>query len=177
MKYAIIFLVSLFITSCGVNKDIRRLQRGSKKLEKLVTKFPELKKDTIIRDTVLQWINIITKPDTTIDTVTVREFILVNDTVYPKLINHSSEGFKLSLNYLSPNKYDLRIIERPDTIRELIEVPVEVEVETIQPAKLIEKKLTGWQKFRIRVGELMMVLVLLFLGYVVIRVINKLKII
>ena len=65
-------LTLILLTSCKLTKEERRLNRGTKKLERLVTKFPELK-----RTDTLYIAHEVIVPRTQIDTITT----LTTDTV------------------------------------------------------------------------------------------------
>jgi len=57
-KYILILIAGLFLTSCNpfMTKDLRRKNRANRKLERLISKYPELKaKDTLVvkLDTVI----------------------------------------------------------------------------------------------------------------------------
>ena len=57
-KYILILIAGLFLTSCNpfMNKDLRRKNRANRKLERLISKYPQLKaKDTLVvkLDTVI----------------------------------------------------------------------------------------------------------------------------
>ena len=57
-KYILILIAGLFLTSCNpfMTKDLRRKNRANRKLERLISKYPQLKaKDTLVvkLDTVI----------------------------------------------------------------------------------------------------------------------------
>lgn len=69
-----ILLALLIFTGCNLTKEERRLNRGTKKLERLVTKFPELKRtDTLLidREVIVPRTHIDTIARLTTDTVTI----------------------------------------------------------------------------------------------------------
>ena len=39
-----LILIIVFLSSCKLTKEQRRLQRGSRKIERIVDRFPELKR-------------------------------------------------------------------------------------------------------------------------------------
>ena len=88
MKYILVILSLLFLTSCNpfMNKDLRRKNRGNRKLERLIKRFPNLEKgDTLIAsfDTI-----IITEP-TKVDTFFSMDFDtleIIKDKFHLKLI-------------------------------------------------------------------------------------------
>ena len=94
MKYILIILSLLFLTSCNpfISKDLRRKNRANRKLEKLVRKFPELKvKDTLI-----------TNFDTT---------IIIEPTKIDTLVSFNFDTLEVI-----KDKFHLKLIKTTDTL-------------------------------------------------------------
>ena len=172
MKYISIILI-LLLASCSLPKDLRHLKRGSKKLQKLVIKYPELKRDTIIRDTIPVYI-----VEYIHDTI----FTLETDTVYddsliriyirpPQHFEYEKEGVKVSLDRVG-NQYKLTVESVADTIY----VPFETKIEVIQPAKIVEKPLSWWQKLRMDLGLAFLVIILLLILVIILKITGKITI-
>jgi hypothetical protein len=90
MKYLVLLLIPLFI-SCSLTKEERRMNRATKKLEKLTDKFPELlQPDTIIVPVELftDRVQIDTLMQITTDTVTIQKdnltvrWLVRNDSIW-----------------------------------------------------------------------------------------------
>ena len=126
--YAVILfgLIAIaLLSSCGTNKEMRRANRASKKLDKLVARFPELMQQDTIRDTVL-----FTVPETRFDTV-----VLKADTIE-----------------VEKDRWRVRVITQRDSVyisggcdTVTVHVPVEIPVDTIQPIKYKPMPLKWWQ--------------------------------
>lgn len=136
MRKIILILLAILFTSCNpfTTKELRRKNRANRKLEKVVSKYPELlKKDTasVVYDTL-----IITKPSK-LDTILSFNF----DTI-------TLEKDKLRLKLIRTT--DTLIVNAeclPDTIR--IETVVEVPFNKVQSVELTiyEKIVNGFKPF------------------------------
>jgi len=174
IRLTTILFLSLFVFSCGLPKDLRRLKRGSKKLEKLVAKYPELKRDTIIRDTVPVYI-----VEYVHDTV----FSLETDTIWndagikiiktypPNHFEYEKEGVKVSLDRVG-HEYKLTVESKADTIY----VPFEVGVPVIQPAKVVKADFSKWQTFKMTSGLIFWILIILFLVLIALKIFGRITI-
>lgn len=130
LSYYAIMLMGLIaiimLSSCSTTKEIRQANRSSKKLDKLVERFPELMQRDTIRDTIL-----FTVPETRFDTV-----VLKADTIE-----------------VNKDRWRVRIITKTDSVyvsggcdTVTVYVPIQIPVERIQPAVYKRLPLTWWQK-------------------------------
>lgn len=135
----------ILLTSCSLTKEERRLNRATKKLDKLVQKFPELKKPDTLQIPV-EMVTIRTQVDTvttiTTDTVTIRE-------------NNLTIRYKVDtiLNTVWVQGVCDTIIMR-DTIR--------VTVDRIQPVKVVPSSKGKWLQWALIWLVVLVVLVIMF---------------
>lgn len=164
-----------FLVSCGTPKELRRLKRGSKKMQKLVQKYPELLHNDTIRDTVSVFI-----PQIKIDTI----FSLSVDTVYssdsltktifikpPLHLEYEKSNVKVQLDYVQGD-YQISVEVYPDTI----EVPVETIVEVIQPVKVVKADFSKWQRFKMTSGLIFWILLIVFVVLFILSKLGKISI-
>lgn len=112
-KIIVLVVCSLMMFSCALNKETRRLNRASKKLERLVDKYPELLRTDTIFDTLK-----VSVPEVRIDTV-----VANSDTIR-----------------LVKDNWHVRIIYRGDSTlisggcdTVFLEIPVKIPYDKIQP--------------------------------------------
>lgn len=138
-----ILLILTLTTSCQLTKQERRLNRASKKLDKLVTKFPELKRTdtvyTIIPPQVIHGAERLIVDTSKVDSL--RQLLATcSDTVIERVIDYIP-----SLCYITPIHFDNdslngRIWVEGGQLKYNIQVrPITVQTpcETIQPIKVI----------------------------------------
>jgi len=126
MRAVIIVCLALLFCSCSLSKEERRMNRASKKLEKLVDKFPELQeKDTLIVPVQLHTERVV------IDTL-----VLVADTI---ILNR--ENLRVEIIRLGDS---LLVYAACDTV--FLSQEIRVPVDRIQPVKtVVKKQWTIWQ--------------------------------
>lgn len=166
-----ILFIGLFAFSCGLPKELRQLKRGTKKLNKLVAKYPGLKRDTIIRDTIAVYI-----VEYVHDTI----FQLETDTIYndagikiiktypPAHFEYEKDGIKVSLDRVG-HEYKLTVESKADTIY----VPFEVPIAVIQPARVVKADFSKWQTFKMTSGLIFWILIILFLVFMGLKIFGK----
>lgn len=168
MKNLALILLILICTSCGTTKEMRRSNRAAKKLERLVEKFPELKRT----DTVLTAISMKTPQikGTIIQPIFVpgiKEFITLpgkpifipgevdpfsipfNDNVIDALFSYNGIDFLLD--------YTIKPIAVDTTIKTI--------TSTIQPTVYKPLPLKWWQRALMWLGVLLILLIALMLLY------------
>jgi hypothetical protein len=151
MKRATLILITIIaLSACSTTKEMRRANRASKKLEKLVDQFPDLAQPDTLRDTVAAIVPIVR-----IDTAFAKA-----DTVF-----------------LQKERLRVRVITEHDTIRILGEclgdtifVPIETIVEKIQPVQYKALPMKWWQRKLQSLGILFLGIIIIF---IVIRIIQK----
>lgn len=117
MKHILtITLISALLSSCALTKEERRMNRATKKLEKLVAKYPELKRTDTIR-------TIVEVPRVSVDTI----LKFKSDTIRIEKDNLKVEIVRL------PGDTVYQVRAECDTVF----VPVEVPCDTIQPTKVV----------------------------------------
>ena len=174
MRLLIMTMISVILISCGQTKEIRTYNRASKKLEKLVQKFPELKKvDSIPYETI------VTIPPIYVDTT----FGLEADTVYsdtgsvitilpPRTFTYEKDGVRVDLNRITDRLYNMSVIVNipPVTLKDTILVDV------IQPKEFVEVPIKGIKKFMLTSGWVIWILVLLAIVILALKVFGKISI-
>lgn len=121
-----ILLALILFTGCSLTKDERRLNRGTKKLEKLVSKFPELKRIDTLRIP-----HQILVPRTQLDTVAT----LTTDTI---TITKDRLTVRFRVDTVLKTVWMDAMCDTL-VIRDTIRVPVS----TIQPVKVVPSSKTG----------------------------------
>lgn len=160
--------------SCGSSKEIRRLKKASKKLDKLVQKYPELDKQDTIKGVVIYEspkivIDTIIEFDT--DTLYLDSGTVIVTVLPPKNLEYRKEGVILKLQRVDSGKnwrYKLTAEIEPDTIA----VPYEVILKVIQPAKIIEAPLTDFQRFLKGSGIALWIIIIIILLVLIIRIVK-----
>jgi hypothetical protein len=116
--YTAILLALVLLSSCRLTKEERRMNRATKKLEKLTDKFPELlKTDTILFPVELftERVQIDTVMQITSDTVTIQKdnltvrWIIQNDSVWMSAICDTIfiyKELKIPCDKIQPVKYE-----------------------------------------------------------------------
>lgn len=171
MKYISLILIIL-LASCSLPKDLRRLKRGSKKLQKLTLKYPELKNDRTIYDTV-EVISVEYVYKTLIETDTT---IIYTDsgtiiTIHPQEhFEYEKDGVKVSLDWIN-GEYEFTIESKADTIF----IPIETVVEVITPAKIVKAPLSWWQKLRMDLGVAFLIILVLLILIIILKIMGKIS--
>jgi hypothetical protein len=147
-KFSIFFLLML-LTSCFPPKEIRRMNRATRKLEKLTDKYPELLK----RDTVEAEVNYI-KGRTTL------QFHYI-DRPIPDTLYFEKEDAKVKVWKVGDTTFVNVIC---DTVR--ITDTVRIPVDRILPKEYVKMPLTWWQEMFIFLGKVFIALILILVLYV-----------
>ena len=152
---------------------MRKTNRASKKLEKLVQKHPELSKDTIIRDTVevisIEYVYK-TKIETEIDTLYTDTGTIITIRP-PKHFEYEREGIKVSLDWIN-GEYNLTI----EAIADTIYVPFEKEIRVLQPKEYIPIPIKGFKRVIMNLGWSFLILIILLLILVALKIFTKVSI-
>lgn len=173
MKYLLIILI--LFTSCKLSKEQRRINKKSKKIEKIAREEGLFTTDTA--KATVQYITEVTK----IDTV----FQLTQDTIYldslsivkifpPKHFKYEKEGVKVwldrldNLDYFS---YNLQVEVVPDTIIQEVKIPFE----TIQPKEIIKVpiELSKWRTAMLKLGNGVFWLFVAAIVFLIVRFVIK----
>src|SRR5690554_3614715 len=105
MKHLLLItLIATLLIGCNLTKEERRMNRATKKLENLATKFPELKRTdtmyTIIPPQIIHGETILTIDTTKVDSL--RQLLAsCSDTVYQRVVD-----FIPQLCYIHPINFD-----------------------------------------------------------------------
>lgn len=145
-----LILIIVFLSSCKLTKEQRRLQRGSRKIERIVDKFPELS----VKDTVKATVNYL-KPKTSFQ-IKYIDRTLIGDTIVWK------KGDATLIRWRDADTIHYQVI--CDTVR--ITNEVEIPVDRIQPTKYVEVDIVWWKKALMWIGG--SCIVLLIIRFVVI---------
>lgn len=144
MKHALtITLIAAMISSCALTKEERRMNRATKKLEKLVAKYPELKRTDTIR-------TIVEVPIVSVDTL----LQFKSDTIRVEKDNLKVEIVRL------PGDTVYQVRAECDTMF----VPVQVPCDTIQPTKVVASEKTKRKVDRWRTVALVFIGISVVLG-------------
>jgi hypothetical protein len=120
-----LLIFSITFNSCAIQKEQRKCNRATKKIEQAIALCPQIAQTDTIRDTVRVRI-----PAVRIDTVLAKA-----DTIE-----------------ISKDRWRVRIITKRDSLyitggcdSIYVEVPIEIPCDTIQPIKVIPAALKWWQ--------------------------------
>ena len=176
MRKLIIFLfIGFFVASCGMSKEMRHANKGVKRLNKLLVKHPELKRDTIIKATVIY-----VKGESTNDTLIIYDIDTVwtdtGDVEYivhhiPEHLEYDKEGVKVSLDRVG-NGYKLTVLQKLDSVF----IETETKVPYIGPTVYKKAPQTKFQKFMQNSGWTLWILVLILIVIVILKILGKLTI-
>ena len=144
-----LLLITLFLTSCLNPKEIRRMNRATKKLEKLTDKYPELLK----KDTLEAEVNYI-KPRTTF------HFHYVDRPV-PDTLYFEKDDAKVSVWKVGDTTF-VKVVCDTVKITETVRIPID----RIQPKEYVEMPLNWWQELFIFLGKVFIAAIILLLFYV-----------
>lgn len=148
MRMLSFILLILLCTSCGTTKDMRRSNRAAKKLERLVEKYPELKRtDTILTPISIKTPEIkgriqrpIQRPATPIDgkiVILPAEKIFIEKEIEPFTIPFEDEKMHALFSY---NGTDFLLDYTIHSMQ--IDTIIQTEVKTIQPVVYENKPMT-----------------------------------
>ena len=176
LKYSLILMSALIMFSCGSSKRMRKVERASVKIEKLVQKFPELKTIDTIPFEVIVEVPVI-EMDTVIKLETDTVHDLKTNTVTitispPPYFIYEKDGVTAELIRISNTEYEMNVeVNLPPII-----ATGEVTNESIQPTKYIEKELSKFKQFLLTSGWVIWILVILAIGLKLLKVFGKVSI-
>lgn len=164
MRLITITLILLILTSCGSTKEMRRSNRAAKKLERLVEKFPELKRtDTIMTPVMIK------TPE--VSGTIIQPFLLPGEKEFitlpgkPIFVPGEIDPFSIPFNDNVINalfSYDGTDFLLDYTIKPMqVDTIVRTEVQTIQATEYERIPLAWWQITLMVAGAIFIVIFIL----------------
>ena len=155
MKASTILLFTLLLTACGVARPV--LESDNTKVEVKVV-------EKIVKDTAWFELPVIVEKVATLDTASVLENKYAkSEAVVAGGILHHSLSTKPVREPVS--------VESKEIVRDSIVYRDRIQTRTVE----VEKKLTGWQQAKMKVGGICFILIILFGLYFIYSIISNLK--
>ena len=155
MKTSTLLLISLLLTACGVARPV--LESDNTKVEVKVV-------EKIVKDTAWFELPVIVEKVATLDTASVLEnkYAKSEAVVSGGVLHHSLQT--------KPVREPVSV-ESKETVRDSIVYRDRIQTRTVE----VEKKLTGWQQAKMKVGGICFILIILIGLYFIYSFISNLK--
>ena len=155
MKASTLLLFTLCLSACGVARPV--LESDNTKVEVKVV-------EKIVKDTAWFELPVIVEKVTTLDTASVLEnkYAKSEAVITGGVLHHSLQTKPVR---------ELVSVESKETVRDSIVYRDRIQTKTVE----VEKKLTGWQQAKMKVGGVCFILIILIGLYLIYSFISNLK--